>query len=81
MGASSPTPLNELDDQPKGGNSYQWFFLAMAHGQLSEKDKAREWYDRAVAWMDKHLPKDEVLRGYRAEASKLLGEHEKPRSQ
>ena len=40
----------------KGGDSNDWFFLAMAHWQLGEKDKAREWYDRAVQWMDKNQP-------------------------
>ena len=52
----------------KGGDSNDWFFLAMAHWQLGEKDKAREWYDRAVQWMDKNQPKNEELRRFRAEA-------------
>src|SRR5262249_38530501 len=38
----------------QGGDSNDWFFLAMAHWQLGQKDKAREWYDRAVRWMDKN---------------------------
>src|SRR5439155_17525669 len=37
----------------KGGDSADWFFLAMAHWQLGEKDEARNWYDQAVEWMDK----------------------------
>jgi superkiller protein 3 len=55
-----------------GGDSFDWFFLAMSHWRLGEKDKAREWYDRAVQWMDKNQPKDEELRRFRAEASELL---------
>ena len=55
-----------------GGDSWHWFFLAMAHWQLGEKGKAREWYDRAVEWMDKYQPKHEELRRFRAEASELL---------
>src|SRR5262245_763562 len=70
----------ELDDQPKGGNSFQWFLLAMAHAQLGEKEKAREWHGKAVEWMDKHLPKDEELRRYRVESSTLLKEKENSRS-
>ena len=35
------------------------FFLAMAHWQLGHKDEARAWYDRAVAWTDKHGSKNE----------------------
>ena len=61
-----------LHDQPRGGNSVQWFFLAMAHAQLGEKAAAREWYDRAVAWMDKNLPKGKELGRFRAEAAELL---------
>jgi WD40 repeat protein/serine/threonine protein kinase/Flp pilus assembly protein TadD len=61
----------------KGGDSRDWLFLAMAHWQLGEKDKAREWYDRAVQGMDKNQPTDEELRRFRAEAAELLGLNEK----
>jgi hypothetical protein len=40
--------------------------------RLGEKDKAREWYDRAVQWMDKNQPKNDELRRFRAEAAELL---------
>ena len=57
----------------KGGStSFEWFFLAMAYWQLSEKQKARPWYEKAVEWMDKHDPKNEELRRFRAEAEELL---------
>ena len=55
-----------------GGDSFHWFFLAMAHWQLGEKGKAREWYDRAVEWTDKNQPKHEELRRFQAEASEVL---------
>jgi eukaryotic-like serine/threonine-protein kinase len=61
----------------QGGNSFDWFFLAMAHWQLGEKDKAREWYDRAVAWMDKNQPENEDFRRFRAEAAQLMNLEEK----
>jgi tetratricopeptide (TPR) repeat protein len=61
----------------QGGDSYDWFFLAMAHWQLDEKDNAREWYDRAVQWTDKNQPTNEELRRFRAEAAELLGIEEK----
>ena len=35
------------------------FFLAMAHWQLGQKDEARAWYDRAVAWIDNHSLKND----------------------
>ena len=60
-----------------GGDSFDWFFLAMAHWRLGEKEKAREWYDRAVQWMDKNRPTDEELRRFRAEAAELLELNEK----
>jgi WD40 repeat protein/serine/threonine protein kinase len=56
----------------QGGDSKDWFFLAMAHWQLDQKDEARMWYDQAVLWMEKNEPDDEVLRRFRAEASELL---------
>jgi tetratricopeptide (TPR) repeat protein len=57
----------------KGGASYDWFLLAMAHWKLGEKDKARERYDKAVEWMDKNEPNNEELRRLRAEAAEVLG--------
>jgi uncharacterized protein HemY len=57
----------------QGGDSFAFFFLAMAHWQLDEKEEARAWYDRAVAWMDQHAPQDEELKRFRAEAMALLG--------
>src|SRR5262249_37319774 len=56
-----------------GGDSFDFFFLAMADWQLGEKKEALAWYDKAVQWMDKHKPKDEELRRFRAEATDLLG--------
>jgi WD40 repeat protein len=58
--------------------SFNTFFLAMASWKLGGKEKARQWYDRAVQWMDKnqqalHHPHDEELRRFRAEAAELLG--------
>jgi len=55
-----------------GGDSAKWFFLAMAHWQLGEKQQARDWYDRAIRWMDENKPRDEKLRRWRAEAAALL---------
>jgi tetratricopeptide (TPR) repeat protein len=57
----------------KGGNSFDWYFLAMAHWQLGKRDESRKWYDQAVEWMEKNQPKNEELRRFRAEAAELLG--------
>lgn len=63
----------QLQKDPAGGDSFQWFFLAMAHWQLGQKEEARQWYGRAVEWMDKEMPKNELLRRIRTEAATLLG--------
>jgi eukaryotic-like serine/threonine-protein kinase len=55
-----------------GGDSYDWFFLAMAHWQLGEKESARQWFDEAVQWMDKNMPKGKELGRFRAEAAEVL---------
>jgi tetratricopeptide (TPR) repeat protein len=56
----------------KGGDSFDWFFLAMARRQLGDKTAARKWYDQAVEWMHKNQPKNEELLRFRAEAEKVL---------
>jgi Flp pilus assembly protein TadD len=67
--------LNKSVQLSKEGdsNSFDFFFLAMAHWQQGEKDKARAWYEKAVAWMDKNRPQDEELKRFRSEAMALLG--------
>jgi serine/threonine protein kinase/Flp pilus assembly protein TadD len=49
------------------------FFLAMAHWRLGAQEKARQWFQKAAAWMDKNQPSDPKLLRFRTEASKLLG--------
>jgi serine/threonine protein kinase/Tfp pilus assembly protein PilF len=65
--------LSKSIDLTGGGSSADFFFLAMAHWQLGEKDQARQWYDRAVEWMDQNKPDDQELKRFRAEAEALLG--------
>jgi len=57
----------------RGGDSCDWFFLAMAHWQLGNKGEARRWYDTAIKWMDKKAPTSETLIRFRGEAAELLG--------
>ncbi len=65
----------------KGGDAGDFFFLAMTHWQLGDKEQARRWYDKAVQWMDQHNPRGEELRRFRAEAAALLGVKEPPPKQ
>jgi tetratricopeptide (TPR) repeat protein len=60
-----------------GGDSLDWFFLAMAHWRLGDREKARTWFDRAVQWMDKNKPHDDELRRFRAEAEAMFAEARK----
>jgi eukaryotic-like serine/threonine-protein kinase len=50
-----------------------WFYLAMAHWKLGQNDKARQWYDTAVDWMQKSKRKNEEFTRLRSEAEKLMG--------
>jgi tetratricopeptide (TPR) repeat protein len=61
-----------------GGDAFDWFFLAMTHWQLGNKEEARKLYARAVEWMNKNLPGDEELRRFRAEAAEVLKTEDKP---
>ncbi len=67
------TTLTKSMEFRSGGDANDWFFLAMAHWQLKNKEEARKWYDKAVAWTEKSKPDDEELRRFRAEAAELLG--------
>jgi hypothetical protein len=61
-----------------GGDSSDWFFLAMAHWQLGEREQARQRYGQAVQWMNKNNPYDVELCRLRAEAATLLGIEDEP---
>jgi uncharacterized protein HemY len=60
-----------------GGDSAEMFFLAMTWWRLGDKEKAKEWYAKGVAWMDSHNPRDDEPRRFRAEAAELLGVEQK----
>ena len=64
--------LEKSMDLRKGGDSIDWFFLAMAHWQLGEKDEARKWYDKAVQWMAVNANDNAELSAVRAEAEELM---------
>jgi tetratricopeptide (TPR) repeat protein/tRNA A-37 threonylcarbamoyl transferase component Bud32 len=62
----------EESSRLRGGDAYDWFFLALARWRSGERDEARRLYDRAFAWMASHGPDDEELRRFRAEAEETL---------
>jgi serine/threonine protein kinase/tetratricopeptide (TPR) repeat protein len=56
------------------------FFLAMAYwqrGDGGDREKARQWYDRGVSWMEKYKLQTDDLHRYCAEAAELLGVKDK----
>jgi hypothetical protein len=44
----------------------------MAYWQRGDRERARSWYERAVAWVEKNKPEERELRRFRAEAEALL---------
>jgi len=55
------------------GTSFDFFFLAMAHWHVGNKEQARKWYDRGVQWMESWGLHNEELRRIRVETEALLG--------
>jgi uncharacterized protein HemY len=71
--------FNKSMELRNGGDAHDWFFLAMAHWRLGERDKARQRYDQAVQWIEKNnqalatQPRlTEELRRFRSEAEEVL---------
>ncbi len=66
------TSLGKSMELAKGGDSADWFFVAMSHWQLGGKAEARKWQQQAVDWMAKNQPDNEELIRFRDEAGKLI---------
>ena len=62
----------EISDE---GDSFDWFFLAMIHAKLGHKERAREWYNKAVQWSHQYRPPpmDTELFEFQVEAAEVLG--------
>jgi hypothetical protein len=56
-----------------GGDSFDWFFMAMIAQEEGLPDDALWWYERAAGWMEKNRPRDRELWRFRAEAAFCLG--------
>jgi serine/threonine protein kinase/Flp pilus assembly protein TadD len=57
----------------KGGDGFDWCFLAMAYWQLGDKAKAREWYEKGADDLRQVGITQESVLPYAAEAAELLG--------
>jgi tetratricopeptide (TPR) repeat protein len=65
--------LNKSIELRQGGDAFDWYFLAMAEWQRGNKEEARKWYDKAVAWRAEKAKDNEELVRFEEEASELLG--------
>ena len=61
-----------MQAHPKGGDPDDWLFLAMAHWKIGHANDARQWYDRAVEWMEKNASRNQDRRRFLAEAAALI---------
>jgi tetratricopeptide (TPR) repeat protein len=71
--AAAMEALTKSMELGKGGRAEDWFFLAMAHHRRERPKEARQWYEKAVEWMEKNQPVNDELRRFCAEAAELLG--------
>ena len=69
---ASIAALEKSMELRRGGDSFDWFFLAMGHQHIGDEEQAGTWHEKACKWMDKNNPTDEELIGFRNEAATLL---------
>jgi uncharacterized protein HemY len=65
--------LEKAETLPGGRGVFTGFYLAMACWKKGDKDQARRWFDRGVAWLEEERLHDEDSRRLRAEAAQMLG--------
>ncbi len=69
---SALAELQRSTELRAGGNSFDWFFLAMSCWQRGEHDRARAWLQKAKDRMDKNAPENRELVRFRSEAAGLI---------
>jgi serine/threonine protein kinase len=59
----------------EGGDSRDWFFLAIARHRQGDRAGAQKWYERAASWMERNpaQARDGELAQIRAEAGEVFG--------
>ena len=58
----------------RGGDPFDWLFLAMAHRQLGNLPEARRWYEQSLKWLEQKQSRSPELRRFRAEAQAVLSD-------
>jgi serine/threonine protein kinase len=71
--AASVEALDHWAQLDPHGDPVFGLVFAIAHGRLGHTREARDWYDRAVGWMDQRGLQSDGLRRLRAEAEGVLG--------
>jgi hypothetical protein len=56
-----------------GGDPNDWLFMAMIRSRLNEREEAKDWYDRSLAWIKAHASALPQFSSIRAEAEAVLG--------
>lgn len=69
---SAVASLEKSMDLREGGDSFDWFFLAMSHWKLGDRASALRIYQEAVFWMELHARGNSELARFREEADALL---------
>jgi len=64
--------LSRAIDLTEGGTAFDHVFLAMAHAQLGDQERAQHWLDQARLWMEQHSPDHSELACLRDEARSVL---------
>ncbi len=72
--AESIAAAEQSIEMTKEVDPSNWFLLAMAFWQKRDKDEARKWFDKGVAWTKANDPKNEQPNETGTEAAKLLGQ-------
>jgi serine/threonine protein kinase len=73
--------LQKLPGADAGIRATCCLFLAMTHWRLGQEKEAQDWFNQAVARVQKDRPRDEGLKRLRAEAGALLSSKKAPPSQ
>ncbi len=67
------TALEQAMKLRNGGDSFDWFFMALIDVKSARKDQAKVWYEKAVQWYQQYRPLDIELQRFHVEAARALG--------
>jgi tetratricopeptide (TPR) repeat protein len=71
--ADAKSALERSMNLRHGGDSFDWFFLALVAHKLGQPDEAHRWYEKATHWYHQNKRDDRELHRFQAEAARELG--------